>query len=315
MTSVPWLQAQILEAIEQVLRGGRPEDSRLELKSGEVSNIPRTARQLAAHANAARGEPLVWIVGLNERDRLVDGAQIGDFAEWISKIESWFNGSPPHVVLHRYVAHEGKDVLGIVFDTKAAPFVVKNPSFGIDKENVEFEVPWRYGTRAQSAKKSELLRLLVPLTELPECELVDCRMLTRSSTLKPRSLTLTLEANVYIIARGGSKLIVPLHRCACRFRVAGDAEWIYLAEPRATTIGQSTTVTAGTAEAVINGAGMVQFTAQSGFSGEKFRDQNLEVAVEIGTSLDRERVTLHETLVPAPPHEQRPAHLAWLRAD
>lgn len=314
MISVPWLEAQIGEAIQQVLSGSRPEDSRVELKSGEVKNIPRTARQLAAHANAARGEPILWIIGLNENGRTVDGAQVGDFAEWISQIESWFNGSPPHVVIHRHVTHEGKGVLGIVFDTKAVPFVVRNPGFGAGDDKVEFEVPWRYGTRAMSAKKVELARLLLPLTELPECELVNCVLSNRSSTVNPKSKELILESNVYVISRSGGRLIVPFHRCSCRFRVVGDSDWIYLGGPRAVTSG-STTVAISTTEVVVSGAGMVHFIARSGFSGEKFREHNLEVAIEIGTALDQSRVTLHAKLAPVPPHEQRPTHLEWHRVD
>ncbi|MGK3994005.1 hypothetical protein [Sorangium sp. So ce1024] len=286
----------------------------MELKSGEVKNIPRTARQLAAHANAARGETIVWIIGVNENECSVDGAQIGDFAEWISQIESWFNGSAPHVTTHVHAKHEGKSVLGIAFDTRAAPFVVRNPAFGKDKENVELEVPWRYGTRAMSARKAELVRILVPLAELPECELVDCELAVVYPMEAPKERGFSLVASVYIISRHGEKVIIPYRRCACRLRVAGDSSWIYMNEPYARHVGQSTTVVVGATEVVVDGAGMVELRANAKAADGDIRKCELEAAIEIGSAMNQKRVTLYTKLAPAIYSDgELPTEPVWIR--
>jgi hypothetical protein len=298
MITQAWLEAQVNDAIERVLRGSRPEDTRIELKGGEVKNIQRTARQLAAHANAARGEPIVWIIGLNENDRRVDGERVGEFSTWIAQIESCFSGAPPYVVLHRSIAHEGKDVLGIVFDTKYAPFVIKNPTFATDKDNQEFEVPWRYGTRAFSAKKSELVRILVPLAELPECELLSCELCTATSIMFTNKKSLTLNAKVYVISRTGGRVFIPFHRCVFRFRVAGNGTWTIAQPPYVEAQSASSLVRLGDTEAVVDGAGMMDMRANISMIGDAFREETIDAAIEVGTSIDAKRVVMYATLHP-----------------
>ena len=58
--------------VDRVLRNQKNEDDRIELKGvwPEPSGR-RTARQLAGHANAARGERVLWIVGLSEEHGLI----------------------------------------------------------------------------------------------------------------------------------------------------------------------------------------------------------------------------------------------------
>ena len=40
------------------------------------------ARKIAGHANAARGEPILWIIGLDEDDHQVTGASDVELADW-----------------------------------------------------------------------------------------------------------------------------------------------------------------------------------------------------------------------------------------
>lgn len=58
-------------------------------------------------------------------------------------------------------------VLALAFETDEAPYVVK-ASEGL----VDLEVPWRDGTTTQSAKRSELLRILMPSALAPDAELL-----------------------------------------------------------------------------------------------------------------------------------------------
>lgn len=201
MISSSWVEAHAYDAIDKVLRGDRPEDSRIELKGRDVSDIARTARQLAAHANAARGEPIIWVFGVSENAREVDGVEMGEFSTWISRVEKHFNGPPPHMVYQLHRQRDDKTIVILAFDTRGAPFVVCNPKFNQERGHPQFEVPWRYGTRTKSAARSELIRFLAPLAEVPECELVDCELVSTIGIVGNRERDLSRVDGVHSIKR------------------------------------------------------------------------------------------------------------------
>lgn len=60
------IEAWVLRVIEQVKRGQSNEDSRVELKARWIEP-EKAARQIAGHANAARGDKILWIIGLDEK--------------------------------------------------------------------------------------------------------------------------------------------------------------------------------------------------------------------------------------------------------
>ena len=56
----------VLEIIEQVESGQPNEDYRVELKA-EWPDAKKAARRIAGHANAAHGEPILWVIGVDEK--------------------------------------------------------------------------------------------------------------------------------------------------------------------------------------------------------------------------------------------------------
>ena len=49
------------------------------------------ARRIAAHANAARLEPILWILGVDEKAAVVKGASAIDPAEWYARVTAEFS--------------------------------------------------------------------------------------------------------------------------------------------------------------------------------------------------------------------------------
>jgi hypothetical protein len=87
------------------------------------------------------------------------------------------------------VPYEGKTLVALLFETGRAPFVVKTRD--------EFlEVPWRVGTRTNSARRSDLVRLLVPVVKLPDFELLSAGMII--GDVKLGSATSEIHACSYI---------------------------------------------------------------------------------------------------------------------
>jgi hypothetical protein len=69
------------QVIEDVEKKQYKEDIRVELKTVWPSdNLNKVARQLGAHANAARGEPVLWLLGVDEKAGTVPGVIPDDFA-------------------------------------------------------------------------------------------------------------------------------------------------------------------------------------------------------------------------------------------
>ena len=68
------LENWVNEIVAAVKSGKSSEDDRLEMKTEWPTDFAKTSRQLAGHANAARGGQILWIIGLNQRAGTVTGA-------------------------------------------------------------------------------------------------------------------------------------------------------------------------------------------------------------------------------------------------
>jgi hypothetical protein len=166
------IESWSLRVIERVRNCQPVEDSRVELKADWPRDASKAARRLAGHANAARGEPILWLIGVDEVDG-VQGASHAEPSRWWSSVKAIFDGIAP-ALSHLNVCPDGKTVVALCVDTSRAPYVVKNPAFGHTKgEGVALEVPWREGTSVRSATRSDLILLLSPLVEKPKLELLE----------------------------------------------------------------------------------------------------------------------------------------------
>jgi len=165
------IEAWALEIAEGVTAGTRVEDSLVELKAN-WPDTEKAARRIAGHANAARGESILWIIGLDESKGVCDFDD-SELAEWWAKVQSCFDGLIPGLTDVVTRTPDGPIQL-LYFDTSASPFVVKNPRYGTKGGGpVEREAPWRDGTRIRSATREDLIRILVPLTPLPDIEFLE----------------------------------------------------------------------------------------------------------------------------------------------
>lgn len=129
------IEAIALGAIERVRAGQHVEDDRIELKADWPADHYKAARRIAGHANASRGEPMIWIIGLDE-DRGVIGVEKSAFQAWHAQVSRWFDGYAPEPIL-LCVTVESKTVAILTYETDRPPYVV-----GLEKGGaVQFEVP------------------------------------------------------------------------------------------------------------------------------------------------------------------------------
>jgi hypothetical protein len=211
------IEVWCLSVVDRVLARQPIEDARVEVKA-DWPPPEKAARRIAGHANAARGEPVLWVVGLDERGAAIREASGDDIAAWSAQVFSRFDGIAP-ALTHLVVPTRSAYVVALYFETDRAPFVVRNDVYGQTGAGpVEREVPWRDGTAVRSARREDLLRLLVPLRTLPTLERMWAR-LSAAPVYDPRGgerlgFQWTATFAFYIVPASEAAIVVPYHRSA-----------------------------------------------------------------------------------------------------
>lgn len=260
ITTPSQLEAWILSLADRVLRHQPIEDSRVELKA-EWPDPVRAARRIAGHANASGGERILWIVGIDERRSLVLGAGQEELTAWWPRVQAQFDGVAPRLT-DIAVPTGGVTIVGLLFETERAPFVIRNPEGGA----IGYEVPWRDGTAIRSAEREDLIRLLVPRLQLPEVELMS-GLLTADDSTGWWALGLQL----YIVPVGSSRIVLPFHKCSVVMNipdyVANQTLRVHLdasqagAFPPSEGVARSLTIGSTQSEAVVDGPGKLEAKA------------------------------------------------------
>jgi hypothetical protein len=168
------LEAAGLEAVSRVEKGLGIEDARIEAKAEWLNDRFKAARRIAGHANASGGEPVIWLVGLDEK-RGVVGADPGELKGWWEGVRGWFEGGVwPELLLDLAIPLPEGVLVALAFATDRAPYLVRNPHHG-QKEGgaVQWEVPWREATAVRTATRRDLIRLLEPQTRRPAADVLD----------------------------------------------------------------------------------------------------------------------------------------------
>lgn len=195
------------------------EDSRVELKANWPEDPKKAARQIAGHANAARGEPILWLLGVDENAGQVPGADSAEFSSWYARVRASFDELAPEP-LSLNVPVGGVTVVALYFETDRAPYVVKNPQGGM----VQREVPWRVATGVTSATRSQLLRLLSPLQKLPQVEIVGAVLIAKARKNQQGEIHLGWDINLalFLTQPAEQQTVLPSHRCDITFGIAGE---------------------------------------------------------------------------------------------
>lgn len=216
------LELRVLRLIERAKAGEKPEDAFYELKRQLPDDPFDVARQIAGHANAAGGEPIVWIVGVDEKTGGVYPAGV-DRQQLFSQIERFYDDRlRPETIYDFDVATPEGDVTVWRFATDRAPYVVTNPVKGKPGcGGPDFEVPWRDGARIRSASRADLLRILVPASRLPTLTPLwaECGVQHQAGT-SPRC-RLSFTSLVYVAPATRDLVTIAVHLCSATFRVAG----------------------------------------------------------------------------------------------
>lgn len=218
------LESRVQDIYDLVKKGKKNEDSFVEMKSTWPSDPSKAARRIAGHANFARGEAILWLIGLDETEGVKE-FESEELADWWQKVKTEFESVAPE--LKEYVVHtDDGPIMTLCFDTSSGPFVVKNPAHGKRGGGpVSLEIPWRDGTKVRTATRANLIRLIAPLQPLPSIEILsasvgvcECDAINDSHnegfppiTKKPH-LEWNIHIEMYVAPQVGTTVILPLHR-------------------------------------------------------------------------------------------------------
>ena len=253
------IESWVYQIIDRVQSAQPVEDVRVELKSEWPDDAHRVARRIAGHANAAHGEPILWLIGIDEKGRHIAGANYLELADWWAKVQALFDELPPDMT-HLNVPYDNKTIAALLFNTERRPFVVKVPRGG----HIDLEVPWRDGTRIRSARRRELITILSATCKNPSID-VQKGTLHISQLRGHRFLGHHgLELDVYIVPHGNERVVIPFHHCEGPLRFAGSGtpfefrtvSFDYTKHKR------SASITCSATEVVIDGPGPVTIRAE-----------------------------------------------------
>jgi hypothetical protein len=218
------IETWALQVIERVQNKEQLEYSRVELKKIWIDPVG-AARRLAAHANGARGDPILWLVGVDETNGVV-GAGQSDLATWWPAVAKEFSEVAPSVVDVVATPPNAPSIVALCFDTSRYPFVVRNPAYGKGGGGpVALEVPWRDGTTTRSATRGEIMLMLSGLVRVPQVKVlaaqIDVVRVLREHR-GPQGLDWRLQASLYFLPHG--ETVIPLHDCNVTLTRVGEIE-------------------------------------------------------------------------------------------
>ena len=122
----------------------------------------KAAERLAGHANAARGVAILWLIGIDEKNKRLTNINHLERESWYTSVQRYFDGFAPRLSVDVNIRVDNSTVVALYFETdREAPYVVNNSNS--KGGSPEFFVPWREGTRLRAARRDELLRILVPI--------------------------------------------------------------------------------------------------------------------------------------------------------
>ncbi len=181
----------------------------------------KAARQLAAQANAATPEPIVWIIGVDEKANNIHGASKKELSNWYSRVTKSFDGPSPMLSKSVILYEFGKPIVAVLFETDDAPYVVNLPN---SRDRV---VPWREATGHRCASRAELLKLLQRRTLLPDIRIVEGSKKTAivaHAKQCSKEWSMRLHMTLYLENRDSKRLILPAHDCSGWFEAPGLIE-------------------------------------------------------------------------------------------
>jgi len=291
-------------AIIEMVKNNRPvEDDYVEIKR-HVHDPFKIAQRIGGHANAARGEEILWIIGLDEHTGEIYDTNLGELTVFIAAINKYFDDITPKINILNIV-YEGKSVIALNIETNRSPYVVKiQPE---DKYLPEFYLPWRQGTGHRAAKREDMFKVFLEESFRPELEkMADGGYLNYTNNTKQSKVF--IHGRLYYYVTPKNETFIPYHRSNVEIRITRDRELVYsytcqLSRIQIPLQRQGARVTnnasVGDYQAIVHLPGMLEFCideriiegALLEFKENDLRGTELRIKMDLGLVYTEKRIT------------------------
>jgi hypothetical protein len=248
----------------------------------------KAGRELAAQANTARGQALLWLIREKAAPKgRKPGSPLSRAAleTWLDELRASFEGIPPQIEFLDLAGPDGERLAALHIETDRAPFVVFQARAAKGKER-QTEVLWQEDGLVRPIRRAELVRLVTPLRELPEFEILQGELSfykNANRKVDPRNAYLwSLDATVYVAPRDEKRWILPFRRAGVVLESAASA---FSAEARQVNLSadrEGTGITESDSALLVHGVGQFYLFASGGTSRE---DPPLASALRLTFSL------------------------------
>jgi hypothetical protein len=308
------LDALAFEMVNRIRAERRVEDSHVECKGPLPTDHAGSARQLAGHANELHGQPVVWLLGIDETTGAITPTTVDEVRAWLEQLGKRFQEKRiPHPMLTRQVATDDGDIVAVEFDTAEAPYLTRVG------DTDRYEVPWRAVAGTRTARREQIVSLLLDRTPLPTFEVIEGLLtLEHLSTSTESTWTWALILKCYAHFPFGHTAAFPQHRCHASVRSLVTDTWmLYLPEaeftapssglifpakvsvPRVPT-NRFDTVRSGDRQVVLSGPGYINVWARAKRSPQVGGDLRaldpLEVVIRARPAASDAEVTVRAAL-------------------
>jgi hypothetical protein len=207
------LETIALRAIASVERGTPIEDDFVECKRDWP--MQNKSRQLAGSLNRAAGDPVIYLIGVDEGTGTFPPITALEVSDWWAQLISEFDQVTPELVRHMTVpfGEQGQSIVALAIASDRAPYLVKT---GTAKPSLE--VPIREGSGTRTAKRDELLRMLIPTITVPNATVLTCSIglsynspYSYGSTNVPQHYNLSGSVRAFVEPVFGQIATLPVH--------------------------------------------------------------------------------------------------------
>lgn len=163
------LEMRVLASIQAITDHGLGEDDLVEFKRDwPPADKDKFVRQLAGSLNRAGGEPVVLVIGIDEKTGTHFPWTGVDLSNWWPGVKKHFDHAVPEMVRDLTVQIPGgKTVHALAIASDQAPYVLRTSNGSSTRE-----IPIRESTGTRSATREELLRMLVPTLNVPTIDVL-----------------------------------------------------------------------------------------------------------------------------------------------
>ena len=277
-------------AILRAQRGNPSEGGTIELKSQwtHKNDFRQAARQIGGLANAAGGQPVIWVIGVDEKTGNVKGADYAELSSWYNQIKKCFDDVHPKMVNNLQFEMDGKTVVALCFDSTEPPYVV-NPG---DKQ-VHREIPWRENNETRSAFRREMVSLFRPQVTLPTVEVREGLLYYGPLKEDPKRYVFAARINLYLETSGDRDLHAPHHRRKVTATFPGSAYPACTLDKWHPRISGQTNIRDDGSQFTITGPGTIilDCSGLARFTNSAPPDVDLEITMEFSEVRGRPLVT------------------------